>query len=264
MAVEPEARDPELRGPIQDGRGPELIVCGDDLTARRQAEVARRKAQDEVLSIVSHDLRGPLNAIVLACDALRSGSAAEQDECLRTIERSAARSVRLLQDLLQVVRIESGALPMQRGPVDLGELVRTLCTDHRAAATTAGCNLTYTLGSGSLVVHGDLDRLYQVGANLLVNAFVHARGAAVEVTAIDAGAAVVLSVTDQGPGIPLADQPKVFDRFRQTGSNRTGAGLGLTIVSRLVGAHGGTIRLVSQPGLGARFEITLPRAPAAR
>ena len=238
---------------------PLCVLALVDISARKALETARRKAQDEVLAIVSHDLRGPLNTVVLACDALRSSPGpAEREDCLAQIERAALRSVRLIKDLLGVVHIESGELRLERSWFDLGELAQQLCSDYRLVAVNAGCRLTYAVGDGDLAVLADRDRLHQVGANLITNALVHARGAAVEVSAVAVGDGVMFAVTDQGPGIPLEDQPRVFDRFRKAGRARDGAGLGLTIVKGLVAAHGGTITLISSPGQGARFEILLP------
>lgn len=231
-----------------------------DISARKALENARRKAQDEVLAVVSHDLRGPLNAIVLACDALRSGLPPDElADCVTGIERAATRCTRLIKDLLGVVRIESGALVLDRVWFDLGDLARALLSDYAGAAAAAGCALTLSIGEGRLMLLADRDRVHQIGSNLLANALVHARGTPVELSVADAGDAVVLAVTDQGPGVPLEEQPRVFDRFRQAGRGRMGAGLGLAIVKGLVTAHRGTVGIQSTPGLGARFEVTLPR-----
>jgi PAS domain S-box-containing protein len=250
---------------VQAATGSEqhAVLAFVDITARRAAETARRKAQDEVLAIVSHDLRGPLNAIVLACDALRSGlDPLEAAECVTAIERAAERSVGLLKDLLQLVQLEGGGLVLDRTWFDVGDLLRTLCNDH-AAAAAAGTALTCNLPARPVTMYGDQHRLYQVGANLISNALVHARGAPLEVSVADHADVVVLAFTDQGPGIAEADHARVFDRFRQAGRGRGGAGLGLAIVKGLVSAHGGTVLLTSKPGEGARFEIVVPRgAPA--
>ncbi len=247
-----------LRSPT-DGE-PQCVLALHDVSARRAVESARRRAQDEVLAIVSHDLRGPLNAIVLACDALRAElGAAEREACVAGIERAASRCVRMLKDLLGVVHIESGELALRPGWFDAGELIRSVAGDHQPAAAAAGNPLTVAIGDGDLLVYADRDRLHQAIANLIANALVHARGAPVELGARRGDDVVVLTVADRGPGIPLADQAQVFDRFRQLGRDRGGAGLGLAIARGLVAAQGGTLTLVSAAGDGARFEITLPR-----
>lgn len=158
------ARSPDLQIERADGLGEPVQVMIDgvalpadtdgerqvvlalvDVTLRCAGEAARRRAQDEVLGFVSHDLRGPLNAIVLACDALRAGVApAEAAECVGAIEKAAHRSMRLIRELLQVVHIESGALTLDRFWFDLGDLARVVCADHAAAAAAAGSTPTTT------------------------------------------------------------------------------------------------------------------------
>ncbi len=232
-----------------------------DITARKVAEGARRRAQEEMLAIVSHDLRGPINAIGLACDALASGL--EPDEhlrCVAAIERAAARCERLITDLLGVAHIESGRLKLELAPIDAGDVVRQVCRDLESQVASVGVTLTVTAADGPAPILGDRDRLHQVLSNLIRNALVHARGAAIEVEVTHRrDDQVVIAVTDVGPGIPAEEQAGVFDRYRQGAGRRRGAGLGLAIVKGLVEAHSGTVELISSLGHGARFEIVLPR-----
>jgi PAS domain S-box-containing protein len=231
-----------------------------DISARKLAESARREAQDEVLAVVSHDLRGPLNAIGLACDALSSGlDPDEARECVGAIERAAARCERLIKDLLGVAHIESGQLTLELAPLDVGELARAVCRDYASAAAAVASSLTCEVGPGSVTIEGDHARLHQVLSNLLGNALVHARGTAIEVRVESKDGGVVVAVSDRGPGIALAEQPMMFDRYRQGRRTHGGAGLGLAIVKGLVVAHHGTVRVHSEPGHGARFEVMLPR-----
>ncbi|MCE9579420.1 MAG: PAS domain-containing sensor histidine kinase [Deltaproteobacteria bacterium] len=243
--------------------GPRCVLAIVDITARKQAETARRKAQDEVLAIVSHDLRGPLNAIGLACDALASGlDASDHHDCVSAIERAAGRCERLIKDLLGVAHIESGRLKLELAPFDLRDLVRQVCRDLATTATAAGSALTMTLPDDRAELAGDRDRMYQVLANLIGNAMVHARGAAIEVSVAVRPRQLVLAVTDRGPGITADELPLVFERYRQGTRHHGGAGLGLAIVKGLAEAHGGTATVTSKVGQGARFEITLPRGDA--
>ena len=231
-----------------------------DITTRKEVEAARRKAQDDVLAIVSHDLRGPLNAIVLACDALGSDlDAHEQQQCVAAIQRAATRAGRLINDLLGITRMEAGRLSLQRAWFDLGELVRTMARDYARPVAAAQSTLACEIGDGNLMIHADRDRLHQVVANLVSNALTHARGTAIELSVVDGGHELVLAVVDHGPGIALAEQAQVFERFRQGRRGRGGVGLGLAIVKGLVLAHGGTVTVVSAPDEGARFEVRLPR-----
>jgi len=231
-----------------------------DVTSRKLAETARRRAQDEVLAIVSHDLRGPLHAIGLSCDLLSTELTPDEHRtCVTSIERSVARSERLIEDLLHVAQIESGRLSLELAPVDLSELVRQVCRDHELAAAVARSKLTASVPERPLLMIGDADRLHQVLSNLIRNALNHARGAPIEVSAVPRGAELVIVVADQGPGIPDDELPLVFEKYRQGARRRGGAGLGLAIVKGLVEAHRGAAAVTSQLGRGARFEIVLPR-----
>jgi PAS domain S-box-containing protein len=232
-----------------------------DITARKQAETARRQAQDEVLAIVSHDLRGPLNAISLGCDALASGLSPEEHAvCVAAIERAAGRCERLIKDLLGIARIESGRLALEIAPFDVRDLVMQVCRDYEAAAAASRSQLTVSIPPEPAPIHGDRDRLHQVLSNLIGNALVHARGAAVDVSVAERDASIVIAVQDQGPGIPADELTRVFDKYRQGTRHHGGAGLGLAIVKGLVEAHHGTTVVTSEPGHGARFEVSLPRS----
>ncbi len=246
---------------LSDAAGePRLAVLAIvDITARKQAEGARRKAQDEVLAIVSHDLRGPISAIGLACDGLAGDLPRdERQQCVGAIQRAVARSERLIDDLLRVMHIESGRLKLELARFDVRDLARQVGHDHASAAADAGSALTVVVADEPAPLIGDRDRLHQVLSNLVRNALLHARGAAVELRVLTRTGAVVVVVADCGPGIPADELPRVFDRYRQGARRRSGAGLGLAIVKGLVEAHHGTVTVTSQPGDGARFELILP------
>jgi PAS domain S-box-containing protein len=239
---------------------PHCVLAFVDITARKQAENARRQAQDEMLAIVSHDLRGPINAIGLACDALTSGlEPADHTLCVSAIERAAARCERLIKDLLGVAHLESGRITLQLERFDVGNLVRRVACDHKSTASAVGSTLTLSVSDEPQPIVGDEDRLHQVLSNLIGNALVHARGTPIDVGVVARGEEVVITVADQGPGITEAELPFVFERYRQGSRHHGGAGLGLAIVKGLVLAHHGTVSVVSRRGHGARFEIVLPR-----
>ncbi len=234
-----------------------------DITARKQAERARRQAQDEMLGIVSHDLRGPLNAIGLACDALASGLEPDDHaKCVSAIERATQRCERLIKDLLGVAHIESGRMTLEIRYFDVRDLVQQVCRDHELAAKAARTPLTMSIPDEPAPIAGDRDRLHQVLSNLIGNALVHARGSRIEIGVALRGAEIVIAVADDGPGIPAAELPIVFERYRQGVRHHGGAGLGLAIVKGLVEAHHGTVMVTSALGHGARFEVALPRARA--
>ena len=224
---------------------------------------AATRARDEVLAIVSHDLRGPLNSISLACDGLVAGlDADEHRECVLAIERAALRCERLIKDLLSVAHIESGRLELDLRTFDAGELAHRACLELELEAAAARCTIAVSAPVEPLPMRGDRDRLHQVLSNLIGNALTHARGTAVEVSVSARPDALVLAVADAGPGIAPEELPRIFERYRQGKTHHGGAGLGLAIVKGLVEAHHGTVAVRSQPGRGTRFEVTLPRDPA--
>jgi signal transduction histidine kinase len=208
---------------------------------------------------VSHDLRGPLNSIGLACDGLAEGLPPdERTECVLAIQRAAMRCERLIKDLLNVAHIESGRLELDVETIDAGGLVRDACSEFERAAAAAGCALTVSVPPDAVPIRADRHRLHQVLSNLISNALVHARGAAVEVSMSARGPNVMFAVADAGPGIPPHELPRIFERYRQGKSHHGGAGLGLAIVKGLVEIHHGTIDVQSEVGGGVRFEVTLP------
>ncbi|MEQ1672109.1 MAG: ATP-binding protein [Hyphomicrobium sp.] len=223
---------------------------------------ARTTKGASALDLAVKICNAPVTTILLRAGAIAAASPNGETPLMR----AAARCEGLIRNLLGVVHIESGRLTLERSWFDVGELVRAVCRDYGPAAAAVGAPLTWVVGDLPLTFLGDRDRLYQVLANLIGNALSHARGAAIEVSVVDRGDWLVLAVVDQGPGIQLAGQAHVFDRFRQGGHTRRGAGLGLAIVKGLVAAHQGVVSMSSVPGQGARFEVALPRGlqpPAA-
>ena len=234
-----------------------------DLATRNLVASTRRRAQDELLTIVSHDLRGPLNAIGLACEALSGElSADEHRRCVDAIGRSSARCERLIKDLLAVAHLERGGLSLQAVPFDIRVLARHVCHDHEGAVADAGSTLDVSIPEQPAWIIGDRNRLQQVLANLIGNALVHARGAAIGVSVVVRGDEIVITVADDGPGIAPDVLPLVFERYRAGSRHHGGAGLGLAIVKGVVEAHRGTAVVTSRPGDGARFEVVLPRGEA--
>jgi len=180
--------------------------------------------------------------------------------CVTAIERAAARAERLIEDLLEVTRIESGHLELAIGAIDVRGLVVEVCGDHQRAAEAVGSTITCAMPEVDVCVLADRDRVHQALSNLIGNALVHARGTPITLSVDMRDAEVAFAVADAGPGISAAALPHVFDRYWQGRDRHGGAGLGLAIAKGIVAAHGGSIAVTSRPGHGARFEICLPRS----
>jgi signal transduction histidine kinase len=232
---------------------------------------ARRaiRARDDVLGVVSHDLRTPLSVIAMCVTSLL-GDATLADErtrdALTTLQRASHWAQRLIQDLLDVSAIEAGGLSLTRRREDPVVLVMRAVQMNGELAAEREISLVTELPEHLPFVDVDADRIVQALTNLIGNAlkFTPYRGV-VRVGGVDGGDHVRLFVTDSGPGVPAEDAPHVFDRFwtaRRTARAR-GTGMGLAIVRGIVDAHGGRVWLEPPvAGSGATFSIALPVAAA--
>jgi PAS domain S-box-containing protein len=228
-------------------------------------------ARDEFLSVASHELRTPLTTLMLQLDSLaRSTAGREMDERSRRrigdAVRQAQRLDRLVGSLLDVSRISAGRLELELGDVELAELVRQAVERLGEHAQRAGSEIRVRADQ---TAQGQWDRarLEQVVTNLLANAVKYGQGKPIEVVVdVCEGDRVRLVVADQGIGVPLEQQARIFDRFHRAVSSRNfgGLGMGLYITRQIVAAHGGSIAVRSEPGQGATFIVELPRsAPVA-
>ena len=178
------------------------------------------------------------------------------------IQSEANRMGRLAQDLVTLARMENGAGSLQRAPLDLSVLLRSVVERFQPQAAQAGVQLELALGDLPALV-ADGDRLVQVFANLLDNAIKYSpAGGRVTVEARrQASAAVEIRVADTGKGIPPAERERIFQRFYRADATRPGAGLGLTIARQIVVAHGGSIQVENNPPHGSLFSVILPIRP---
>jgi len=224
------------------------------------------KARDRVLGIVAHDLRGPLSTIVLQASLLRLHGP-EQDHGSRrpaeTIERAANRMTRLIEDLLDVTRMEAGHLSINLARVAAGQVVSDAVEAQQPLAASASLELRRAMAPNVPEVWADRDRLLQVFENLIGNAIKFTRPPGdIVAGAMPRDGEVLFWVTDTGAGIEAEDIPHLFDRFWQARrTERRGAGLGLAIVKDIVEAHGGRIWVESTPGQGSTFLFTIPTPP---
>ena len=227
--------------------------------AKEKAEAAVR-VRDETLGIVSHDLRNPLTTIALSADLLVGAPPEEQPELVETIRTSARRMQRLIQDLLDVARVEAGGLSVAPTLIEPEPLVREVCASHEPILEQKQQRLTCDVPDGLSRICADRDRLVQVLGNLLGNAikFTPERGL-IAVELRQRGGHVWFRVRDSGPGIPETDLKNVFTPYWQAKKTaHMGAGLGLAIVRGIVEAHGGKVWAENAPGGGAMFTFTIP------
>lgn len=232
--------------------------------AARAEELIRLR--DEFVAVVSHELRTPLTSIIgyleLLVDEESGGLTPEQESYLEIVQRSTARLVELVGDLLLVAEAERGPLALELGEIDLVELAAHAVDAARPAADARGVVLSFDAGApGS--VGGDATRLAQMLDNLISNAIKFTpSGGSVTVRAGRRGSDVVFEVVDTGDGISALDHERLFEPFfrsREANARAVpGTGLGLTITKAIVEAHNGTIEVESVPGAGATFRVWLP------
>ena len=233
--------------------------------ARGDAERAN-SAKDEFLAVLSHELRSPLSAMLAWVGILRrrGDDAPTRDRAVAILERSVRTQTQLIDDLLDVSRIVSGKLRLERGPVDLVAEIGQSLDQLQPAADAKGVRLVRQLCGEPLVVIGDAARLEQIVRNLVDNALKFTpAGGRVTVRLGAEGSEAVLAVIDTGEGFPSSARTVLFDRFRQSATPRTrrhgGLGLGLAIVRHLVEEHGGSVDAESPgPGRGAALTVRLP------
>ena len=227
--------------------------------AKEKAEAAVR-VRDETLGIVSHDLRNPLTTIALSIELLSDAPPDEQREHVDTIRKAAKTMQRLIQDLLDVARVESGRLSIQKAMIAASDIARTACDAHMPIAETRGIRLVCEVADNLPKVNADRDRLLQVFGNLIGNAVKFTpQGGTVTVRGFVEGNWVVFQIQDTGPGLPESDLKNVFRPYWQAKKTaHMGAGLGLAIVRGIMDAHGGTASATNAPSGGALFTVRLP------
>jgi len=253
--------------PIAGGGDWAALAVFHDLSDARRVEQVRR----DFIANVSHELRTPLASIKSVIETLEAGALADAEVARSFLSRADAeidRLAQLVEELLELSRIESGELPLARRPVVLQEVLSNAVERLRPQAERKGVRLTLEAPADLPPMSGDAERLERVALNLIQNAikFTPASGAVVVSAAAEAGG-VTVRVADSGAGIAPEDLPRVFERFYKADRARAqrsdeprGTGLGLAIVKHTVEAHGGQVGVESVFGRGATFRFSLPAA----
>ena len=250
----------ELRGRVEG-----LLAA--ERAAREEAERASRLKED-FLATLSHELRTPLHAVLGWTQLLKQGAldAADQKHAVEVIERNARAQARLIEDLLDLSRLESGKLKVELETADFATLAHSAIAAVQPSAEKKRIRVVEKLGSPSSPARLDPARMRQAVLNLLTNAIKFSpEGATFEVRLDEVDAHLLLEVVDQGEGIAPEFLPHVFDRFRQADSSSTrragGLGIGLALTKKLVEAHGGTVTARSAGlGRGSVFSLRLPKS----
>ena len=234
--------------------------------AKKEAERANR-AKSEFLSNMSHELRTPLNSILGFCQIIESrrGGELSEDELakyLSYIRQGGEHLLEMVNDVLDLAKIEAGRLELDKRPFDLGVMLKRSLSALKSLAIKKNINLTLKVDEDLGYLNADEVRLKQVVYNLLSNAIKFtACGGRAGLDASGAGDQIVISVWDEGAGIPADGMDDIFNTFVQLSNAEAqaeGTGLGLSITRRLVEMHGGTIIVESEPGVGSRFTVLLP------
>jgi signal transduction histidine kinase len=244
------------------------VVLSEERDRQRRAAENAVRARDEVLAIVSHDLRNPLNAIVVGAQALLSMDLPrdQQAPMLEIIRRNGNRMDRLIQDLLDASRIQGGRrLSVEPTPVDLRAVAEEACQAASVRTKSTLQKVVCDVEADLPPVRADRDRLMQILGNLIDNALKFTpEGGQIVLRGRAQGEEARIEVADSGPGIPEAHRAHLFEPFwqaRQAG--RHSAGLGLAIAKGIVEAHGGRIGVDSVEGRGSTFWFTLALVPPA-
>ncbi len=251
----------ELEARVRE-RTQQLERTNEKLEAAYEEAQHAIRMREEVLAVVSHDLRNPLAAIQMAAALLllRLGGDARSRKQVETIHRSASRMEHLLADLLDMASIQAGRLSLERQPERPDNLLTELMEVHEPTAREKGLRLQRNCDLGDAFLDVDRDRVLQLLGNLVGNAIKLCQpGDSITVSCADAGREALFAVADTGPGIPETDLPHLFEPYWSAKRHaKKGTGLGLYISKGIVEAHGGRLWVESAIGQGATFYFSLP------
>jgi light-regulated signal transduction histidine kinase (bacteriophytochrome) len=237
-----------------------------DLARQVHREHEAVRERDELVAVVSHDLRNPMTIIIMQCGMMQRLVARDEGKhtvrmnaALDTMEGATGRMNALIADLLDKSKLDAGQYPLERKPLDVVDLLEQACALLVTLTSHKNIELNCTSAQG-LSFDADPQRLFQVLSNLLGNAIKFTpAGGRIDVTAWQVGDKVLISVRDNGNGIPAAHIPHIFERYWSTREgNPNGSGLGLYICRAIVRAHGGELWAQSEPGVGSEFTFSIP------
>lgn len=236
-----------------------------ELHRQRQQLAQAVRAREDVLAIVSHDMRTPLSVVHTTASMLLNPKYKLTPEQVREQHERIKRNVelmnRMIGDLMDMSSLRSGKLSIHPKPIVVNEVLREAVTAHETPARDKGLTLTYEAGTDVMKTEADRARLMQLFQNLIGNAVKFCKaGDSIRVESRTRGNAAHIDISDTGPGIAAEDLPHIFDPYYSASRKhqKTGTGLGLYITKGIVDAHGGQIRCNSEPGAGTTFSIALP------
>lgn len=249
---------------VRSGKTEGAVLVFHDITERRKLENIRR----DFVANVSHELRTPISSIKGYAETLLDGALNDKENAgdfIRIISSEAERLANLVNDLLDLSKIESGRVELKREPCDVSAAIHKALSGLAKQASEAGVTIRVDAPPGAARIFADEGTITQVLYNLIDNAIKYNRpGGSVVVSVKDMGRSVEIKVADTGMGIPPEDLPRIFERFYRVDKARSrekgGTGLGLSIVKHIVQAHGGEVLAASVLGKGSTFSFTIPKA----
>ncbi len=253
-----------IRSP--QGVAEHYLKVSEDITERKRLE----RLKDEFVSNVSHELRTPLSiikeAINLILDKIVGEVNQRQENVLVTAKDNIDRLTRIINELLDISKLEAGKLQLKKDNVDIVALIKKTVSSFKGKAGEKGLELKQNFSPAKILLFIDADKITEVFINLLGNAVKFTDKGCIEISAEDKGSEVECFVRDTGIGIAEENLPKVFDKFQQfdrvSGPGERGTGLGLSIVKGIIEMHNGNIRVESRCGEGTKFTFVLPKSAA--
>ncbi len=253
---------------VVDFLKPFMATCSNIILAER-AQIGHKrndKLKNDFISIISHELRTPMTSVRGSLGLINSIYKDKMDdkmsEMIEAANNGCNRMLRLLDDILDVQKLESGTIDLLPGECDIGKIILKIAKEMENQAKHNDVKLTLNI-SNNITLFADADRIEQIIVNLISNAIKFSNNGIVTISASDLGDTIQIKISDNGKGINAQELPNIFDKFQQVGEINTrssdGVGLGLYIVKSLVDQHNGTIDVKSTEGVGSEFTVNFPK-----